>query len=262
MDFLQTLPASSPTKQRGIARNQHAAFVNNRHCLAEIAYVGNDVRGKNDDDVLPDRAQQIMETHPLFGIETGRRLIHDNQPGIAEQGLRDSEALLHAAGKAAQRLAPMLIKVGLLQQSFHRLAAFLGVGDALERGKLAQQIFRRDLGIQAEFLGQIAQHPAHRILLLEDVNLPQHGAAAIGFLQGSQGSHQGGLARAVRPQQAEHPQGDIQRNALQRLGSIGITFGEVFDSQFHLAPLKLWLVYEFHRQEVPRGQPVHLETAS
>ena len=65
--------------------------------------VGNDVRRKNHDALAGKIREQIAKAHALFGIEPGRRFIDDQQLRIVEQRLRDSDALLHSAGEAAER---------------------------------------------------------------------------------------------------------------------------------------------------------------
>ena len=94
---------------------------------------------ENDDDIFSDGAQQIVKAHSLLGIETSGRFVNDDEAGIAEKGLRDAEALLHAAGKAAQRLISMFIQVGLLEQRAHHFAAFLRVLNPLKRREMREQ---------------------------------------------------------------------------------------------------------------------------
>jgi type IV pilus biogenesis protein CpaD/CtpE len=98
---------------------------------------------------------------------------------------------------------------------------------------VGEQVFRRDFRVKAEFLRQIPQNAAHRILLAQHVDVTQSRAAAVGLLQRSESSHQRGFACAVWPQQAEHSQRNIQRDITQCLRAVGITFGEILDSKFH-----------------------------
>ena len=48
----------------------------------------------------PSSAEQVAEAHPLLGVEPHRRLVDDEQLGVAEQRLRDADALAHAAREA------------------------------------------------------------------------------------------------------------------------------------------------------------------
>ena len=106
------------------------------HVAAQIAYIGDDVRRENDDDVLADGAQQIVEPHALLGIEAGSGLIDNNEPRIAEQRLSNAEALLHASRETAQRLIAMFPKVRLAQQRVYHIAPFPCILDPLQRGEV------------------------------------------------------------------------------------------------------------------------------
>ena len=167
------------------------------------------------------------------GIEAGRGLVDDDEPRISQQRLRDAEALLHAAGKAAQRLVAMVPQVGLPQQRLHHLAPLLGILDALQRSEVRQQALGRDLGIQSKLLRQIAEHLAHVVLLAQHVDAVHARGAAVGFLQRGQSAHEGGLAGAVRAEQSEHALWNGQRDVLQRLRPVGIALGETCDLKFH-----------------------------
>src|SRR5947209_9210992 len=111
--------------------------MDDRHLPAEITHIRNDMRRKDHNDVLANGAEQVMEADTLFRIETRRRLIHDDQLRIAQQGLGNAEALFHASGKAPQGLLPMLKQVGLLQKRRYHIASFLGIVNSFERGKMS-----------------------------------------------------------------------------------------------------------------------------
>ena len=92
-----------------------------RHPLAQIRHVVDDVRGEDDDDVLADLGEQVQEAVALFRIQTGGRLIDDDQRGVADQRLRDAEPLAHAAREPRQRVVPDVPQVDLVQQRLDRL---------------------------------------------------------------------------------------------------------------------------------------------
>src|SRR5690348_14186219 len=112
--------------------------MDNRHRMAQVRDIRNDVGGENDDDVLSDRAQQIVKADPFLRIETRRWFVHDDELGIAEQGLRNTESLLHTARKTAEGLPPVVIQIRLLQQRMYNCAALFGVPDTLQHGKMGQ----------------------------------------------------------------------------------------------------------------------------
>ena len=88
------------------------------------------MRREDDDDVLADLGQQVQEAVALFRIEAGGRLVDDDEPRIAEQRLRDAEALAHAAGERAELALAHVPQVDLLQQRFDHLVALLAAHDS------------------------------------------------------------------------------------------------------------------------------------
>ena len=166
--------ALEPRRQRlRLAGQQHASLVDDRHVRAQVAHVGDDVRGQDDDDVLADVREQVVEAHALLGVEAGGRLVDDDELRVAEQRLRDAEALAHAAGEAAQRLLAHVVQVGLLQQRRDDVAPRRLVVEALQAREVVEQFLGRDFRIHAEILRQVAQHPAHGVLVAQHVDVAQ-----------------------------------------------------------------------------------------
>jgi hypothetical protein len=91
----------------------------------------------------------------------------------------------------------------------------------------------RDLGINPEFLGQVAQQLSHVFLLGEDVHVSQDRGSGVRVLERRDDPHQRGLARPVGAEQSEHACGDVEGDVLQRLDAVGIGLGEVPDREFH-----------------------------
>ena len=90
---------------------------------AEVGHVVDDVGREDHDDVLADLGEQVEEAVALLGVEARGRLVDDDQLRVADQRLRDAEALAHAAREAGERLLAHVPEVGLLQQRLDRLAA-------------------------------------------------------------------------------------------------------------------------------------------
>jgi len=116
-NLLPHFPLQTGNQRCGFTGDHDPSLVNHCHLTTEIAYVGNNVSRKNHDNVFADCAEQVMKPDAFFGIEASRGFVHDDQPGIAKQGLRDAEALLHAAREPAQRLFAVLPQICLLQKS-------------------------------------------------------------------------------------------------------------------------------------------------
>lgn len=90
------------------------------------------------------------------GIEASGRLIDDDQFRISQQRLRDTEALLHAAGKSAEVFPAHFKEIGLLQQHGDDFLPLLCVGEAFQNGEMIEHHFRRNFGIDAKLLRQVA----------------------------------------------------------------------------------------------------------
>ena len=177
---------------------------NDGHARAKLADIFDDVGGEDHRDVAADRGEQIQKAVALRRVEARGGLVDNDQAWLAQQRLGDAEALLHAAGIGAQRLLAKGPKIGLLQQRFDHLFALARLGDAFHHRKVRQQVDGGYLRINTEFLRQVAQRLANRVLFFQNVDPIQKDRPAVRLLQGRNGAHQRALARAVRPQQAEH----------------------------------------------------------
>ncbi len=86
---------------------------------------------------------------------------------------------------------------------------------------MVQHVERGDLGVDAEFLRQVAEDAADLIFLAEHVDAVESDRAGVGILQRRDGAHQRTLAGAVRADQAEHAVADGERKILERLYAVG-----------------------------------------
>src|SRR6185503_19881787 len=92
--------------------------------------VAGDVRRKNDDPLRRERAQKVAETIARLEIETGGRLIDDEQRRIAEERASDADALAHPAGEIADAAIRVLAEAVHVEEAFDVGAARARVGDA------------------------------------------------------------------------------------------------------------------------------------
>ena len=75
---------------------------NDGHARTQLADVFNDVGRENYGDVAADRGKQIQKAIALSRVEAGGGFVDDNQAWLAQQRLRDAEALFHAARGGAE----------------------------------------------------------------------------------------------------------------------------------------------------------------
>src|SRR6185369_3034046 len=160
-----------------LAAHQHLAARDDRHARTQIGNVFDDVRRENHDDLLADAGEQIEKSIALFRIESGGRLVDDHQARIAEQRLRDAEALPHAAGKRTELALAHVPKIHLSQQCRHYLSARLALHVALQHREMIEHVQRADLRIHAEVLRQIAERATDAILVDRDVDAIENDAA-------------------------------------------------------------------------------------
>ena len=103
---------------------------------------------------------------------------------------------------------------------------------------MVEQLLGADLRVDAELLRQVAERPAHRVLVPQHVDLAERDAAAVGLLQRGEDAHQRGLAGAVGPQQPVHAVRDREGDVVQRLHAVGVGLGIVAQGQLHGGLLK------------------------
>jgi hypothetical protein len=199
------------------------------------------VRRENHDDVQRDVGEQVVKAHALLGVEAGGRLVDDDEARVAEQRLRDAEALPHPAREAAELLLADGEEVDALEQCAHRLAPRLRIDDALQAREVVEQVLGGDARVDAEVLRQVAEDAAHCVLVAQHVDVAaavdadQARAAGVGLLQRRERSHQRRLAGTVGAQQSEHSGRDRERHAVERADAVGIGLGEIADLESHVS---------------------------
>src|SRR5437867_4045175 len=137
---------------------------------------------ENHDDLFADGSQEIEELIALGGIETGGRLIHDDQLRISDQRLRDAKSLLHAARKRSQFCLPHIIKVGLTKERRHHVPPFASRPQAFQDSQVVEHVLGSELWINAKLLRQITEHASHGVLVFENVDGIESDGAFVSLL--------------------------------------------------------------------------------
>ena len=73
-----------------------AAVVDDDHALADRLHLRQDVGGKNDRVALAEALDQVADLDDLLRVEADGRLVQNQDGRVAEQRLRDADALLVA----------------------------------------------------------------------------------------------------------------------------------------------------------------------
>jgi len=181
--------------------------------------------------VLADLRQQVEEAAALLRVEPGGGLVDDDEPRIAQQGLRDAEALPHAAREPAELLLALVPEVHPLKQRLDHRLALAPSGDALEHREVIEQRQGAQVRIDPEVLREVAQHLPQPVLVAQHVDLPQPDAALVRVLQRGDGAHERGLARPIGPQQPEHARRNRQVDPPQCPNVARVGLGEALDDE-------------------------------
>ena len=123
--------------------------------------------------------------------------------GVLDQHVGEAEPLAHAPGVGLDGAVAGLRQADPLQQLVDARLG-LGVGDAVEPGRVAQVLAARHGPVEADVVGQVADVPLDLERVARRVEAEDLGRAAGRLGQAEQ--HQDGrrLARAVGTEEAEH----------------------------------------------------------
>ena len=148
--------------------------------------------------------QLLDERQDLFLarlVEGRQRLIHQQQPGIGEQGPAQGDALLLAAG---ERPGPALQQILDAEQTDHLIEADAAFGGGHPVEAVGQVVAHRQMGEQAAFLKDVAEAPFFRrqvdaFLRVEEGLAAQDDASALRAQQPRQDIHQRRLSGTRAP---------------------------------------------------------------
>ncbi len=193
---------------------------------------------QHDGDALrPDLADQVPGGAPGPRVQARRQLVEEDHLRVPDQGQRDEQALLLAAGQLGEAGSRLPGEAPAAEQ----LAPVGGV--RVERGVQLERLAHLQL------LGQLGLLQLHADPLVQPVAVgprvePQDpDLAAVPFPQALQALDRGGLTRAVRAEDAEDlPLIDTERDSVHH-GPGPVTLGEPghLDDCCHPAPRFLWV---------------------
>jgi hypothetical protein len=140
---------------------------------------------------------QIPELAPRLRVEPRRRLVEEQQIGIADERAREREPLLLTAGQCTDARAPHLLELNELD-------------DVIRRRPLIEEAAEQPHGLlDRELVGELRLLELNSKALLErsGVGFPAQAEhldiARVACREAFADLDRGGLARAVRPEQAE-----------------------------------------------------------
>ena len=196
--------------------------------------------GQDDDDVLvADFRQDVAEADAFLRVETGGRFVHDDDLGVADDGLGDAQPALHTAGQAIRPAVADFVQSHLAEHFIHDFRPFPGALDACQPRTVVQKLPGFQLLEKTEVLRQIAQNGTNGLSVAQNIVAVEKDGARGGVLQQGHNSHQRRFPGSVGTQQTEHPRLDVEVQAVQRLVAVRIDFGQVFDFDFHNASVSI-----------------------
>ena len=71
------------------------------------------------DFILRNAADKVADADSLLGIQTGGRLVKNQNPGIVQKGLGNQNSLLHTAGKSPDFFMCFLAQIDEVQYGFN-----------------------------------------------------------------------------------------------------------------------------------------------
>ena len=161
-------------------------------------------------DLLPDR-------QPRGWVEPGRGLVQEEHPRPVDERARQVEPPLHPAGVG---LCPPVGRLGQPDQ-LEQLRRALAAGPARDPVEPALQLEQLPAGlhrVEADLLQGHADAAPHRVTVGNHIMAGDRGAPSGRRQQRAEHPHRGGLARAVRSEEAEDlAGGHVQVNLAHRL---------------------------------------------
>ena len=209
----------------------HLSAHQDRHPAAHIRHVVHDMRRENDGDVFADLGEQAKEAIAFFRIESGGRLVHDDETRVADERLCDPKPLSHAAGERREIAGTDVPQIRDLQQAIHHLAALTGRREAFQDREMLEHVARRGSRIHTELLRQISEDAAKGVFLADDVDAIEGDGALVRIDERRDGSHQRALAGTVRTEQAEHARRNLERHAVQGADAATVRLRDVVNAE-------------------------------
>lgn len=196
--------------------------------------VGNDVGGENHDAFAGELREQVAETHAFFGVESRRWLVDDEQLRIVQQCLRDTDALLHPPGIAAQRALADARQVYEVQKFVDPLLGQRSV-EAFNGGEIFEKLNSVQVGIYAEVVRKISECGAQIVGVGCEVGTIPNDAAFCSAGYGGEDAHERRLTGAVGPEQSQCAGTELQGEIAQGPVSGAVALADVFDRELQEA---------------------------
>ena len=156
--------------------------------------------GENDGVIAAEVTDQVADLDDLLGVKTDRRLVENDDLGVADERLRDADSLAVALGQIANDAVVNVLDLNDLANLRQMLLAIQRT--ALELVVEVEIFLDGHVQVQGGLLGQIADELFGAQRVGEDVDACDGGLARGGGQVTRENVHGGGFACAVGAEQA------------------------------------------------------------
>ena len=221
-----------PLQPRGQAFRRvdrdHAALVDDDDALAGLGDFRKDVGAEDDGVVAGEAADEVAGLDDLLRVEAGRRLVEDQHFRVVDERLRQADPLPVALRELAAVAVGHVVDVGALHHRRDALAPLLR-RHALDAGDEVEVLAHRHVRVERRRFRQVAGAALGFDRVREDVE-PGHRRLAFGRRHvAGQDPHRGGLAGAVRPEEAEDLAPLDTKTDVVHGRDPAVAFGDVLD---------------------------------
>ena len=201
----------------GRAVEHDLALVDHDRARAHRLDLLEDVRREDDRAVAAELLDELAHLELLVRVESVGRLVEDEDARVVQQRLREAGAALVALRQRLERLAAHALEVHAADRA---LDAALRVG-AAESARVrdeAEELLDRHVGVRGRALGQVAEGALGGDRVVGEADALELDGARGRLEEAGDHAHGGALARAVRPEEAEHlSRGDLEVDPAHRM---------------------------------------------
>ena len=144
----------------------------------------------------------VAKLPDLVRVETGRRLVHDQDVGVVEQRLRQAHALLESLGQPADRLLDHKLQRAQVDDRVD--TPLEGLAELARLAEEGEQLEGSHVRIERAVLRQVSQAPGRLDAMLPHIQPGDGRAAGAGRQIPCQHPHHRGLTRAVGPEEGHN----------------------------------------------------------
>src|SRR5690606_34504890 len=186
----------------GRAVRDDAPVLDDEDASADRRDLLEDVRAQEDELLSPKVSNELADLDDLMRIETARRLVHDDDGRVVDEGLGETDALLVSLREKSDVLLEHAANADEIDDAVDR-GAHLRLRDLARARHEPQVVPHLHVGIERRRLGEITDALLHPERILEDVLAGDHDVARVGDDVASEDLERRRLAGAVRAEKAD-----------------------------------------------------------